>query len=556
MKQTTSNLMYKTLAHTFSLMRFKTSPFISIGLAVSMIASCSEKPDVASGEGGDLKVATETKVDFGSSVLDLFPDTGVEPLEASAEVESSCSFSYVPTGSTWRETLDEKDVFFASIKGDGWIMGVGKGGSIYSLRGPYGESIPPQRIESPWNDEVWQTVATNEDLIGPIHEYQAEHRDQYRVTEPLMYFIHQSGIYTPGAKKDGGGKAAAFYSPTLRKRWNPDSKTLELVSWMQQAHTPCVWKSGLLIYTSYRDLGGGILEVNKVLHNFGTEKMNYTNTPWGGIRHSSMPHGIMGKPDGSWEAIEGIYGWTDIPTRNLVDTGGWMAWTQDPKDTASPSLALVFGTDANDVSKGRRVDEAIRWGKAGSGPGSNIRDYQVVERMGHPEIMPGESWSIRWYLVSGSLVDVREHAAKLADKAFMAPLKYENSPVQPVWVDNGLVNTEGRGEKWGGLLAFPEKGAVPVFLLVDKSSDKQVISADIYALAESEPYPNPLPVDHAEYKRYQNRVIYRQYSPHIGYENLLGYAHVKQPETPSAGKIKAPDGVELHPSAKDLWFAE
>ena len=106
------------------------------------------------------------------------------------------------------------------------------------------------------------------------------------------------------------------------------------------------------------------------------------------------------------------------------------------------------------------------------------------------------------------------------------------------------------------MLAFPEKGAVPVFLLVDKSSDKQVISADIYALAESEPYPNPLPVDHAEYKRYQNRVIYRQYSPHIGYENLLGYAHVKQPETPSAGKIKAPDGVELHPSAKDLWFAE
>ena len=76
--------------------------------------------------------------------------------------------------------LNEEDVFYASIKGDGWIMGVGKGGSIYSLRGPYGESVPPQRIESPWNDEVWQTVATNEDLIGPIHEYQAEHRDQYR----------------------------------------------------------------------------------------------------------------------------------------------------------------------------------------------------------------------------------------------------------------------------------------------------------------------------------------------------------------------------------------
>ena len=212
-----------------------------------------------------------------------------------------------------------------------------------------------------------------------------------------MYFIHQSGIYTPGAKKSDTGKASAFYLPTLRKRWNAETKTLELVSWMQQAHTPCVWKSGLLIYTAYRDLGGGILEVNKVLHNFGTEKMNFTNTPWGGIRHSSMPHGIMAKPDGSWEAIDGIYGWTNIPTKNLIDTGGWMAWTKDPKSETSPSLALVFGSDANDVSKGRRMDEAIRWGKAGSGPGSNIRDYQVTERMGHPVIEPGDSWSIRWY---------------------------------------------------------------------------------------------------------------------------------------------------------------
>ena len=518
-------------------MRFTIHSLVAVSLALSVLPACSEKSEPAT-SAGDKTQAPEKEVDLGASVLDLFPDTGVEPVEGSADAESSITFSYVPSGSTWREGLNEEDVFYASIKGDGWIMGVGKGGSIYSLRGPYGESVPPQRIESPWNDEVWQTVATNEDLIGPIHEYQAEHRDQYRVTEPLMYFIHQSGIYTPGAKKSDTGKASAFYSPTLRKRWNAETKTLELVSWMQQAHTPCVWKSGLLIYTAYRDLGGGILEVNKVLHNFGTEKMNFTNTPWGGIRHSSMPHGIMAKPDGSWEAIDGIYGWTNIPTKNLIDTGGWMAWTKDPKSETSPSLALVFGSDANDVSKGRRMDEAIRWGKAGSGPGSNIRDYQVTERMGHPVIMPGDSWSIRWYMVSGSFAEVRKHAAKLADKAFIAPQVYENSPVQPVWVDQGIVNTEGKGEKWGGLLAFPEKGSVPVFLLVDKRNNQQVISADIYALAESEPYPNPLPKDHAEYQRYQNRKIYRQYSPHIGYESLLGYAHVKQDEDSMAGKIQ------------------
>lgn len=530
---------------------------ILIGLSVLLAPSCSRKttPETDT-EDGLVGPEIEVQVDLGASVLDLFPDTGVEPVAGSADAESSCTFSYVPSGSTWREGLNEESVFYASIKGDGWIMGVGKGGSIYSLRGPYGESVPPQRIESPWNDEVWQTVATNEDLIGPIHEYQAEHRDQYRVTEPLMYFIHQSGIYTPGAKKADGGKASAFYSPTLRERWNPETKTLELVSWMQQAHTPCVWKSGLLIYTSYRDLGGGILEVNKVLHNFGSEKMNYTNTPWGGIRHSSMPHGIMAKPGGGWEAIDGIYGWTNIPTKNLVDTGGWMAWTQDPKDEASPSLALVFGSDANDVSKGRRMDEAIRWGKAGSGPRSNIRDYQVTERMGHPVIKPGDSWSIRWYLVSGSFAKVRAHAAKLADKALIAPINYQDSPIQSVWVDQGVVNTNGKGKQWGNLLAFPEKGAVPVFLLEDNRSGQQVISADIYALAESEPYPNPLPKEHPEYSRYQNRVIYRQYSPHIGYKNLLGYAHLRKAGTTTADILSSPEGVELHSSAQNLIFAK
>ena len=233
-----------------------------------------------------------------------------------------------------------------------------------------------------------------------------------------------------------------------------------------------------------------------------------------------------------------------------------MAWTQDPKNEASPSLALVFGNDSNDVSKGRRMDEAIRWGKAGSGPASNIRDYQVTERMGHPVIHPGESWSIRWYLVSGSFAKVRAHAAKLADKALIAPIKYEDSPTQTLWIEQGIINTESKGKQWGSLLAFPEEGAVPVFLLRDKRNGQQLVSADIYALAESEPYPNPLPKDHAEYSRYQNRQIYRQYSPHIGYESLLGYARVKPADGVSAAEITVPEGVDLHESAKGLWFAE
>lgn len=97
-----------------------------------------------------------------------------------------------------------------------------------------------------------------------------------------------------------------------------------------------------------------------------------------------------------------------------LDSGGWMAWTQDASKDKSPSLALVFGTDREDTSNGKRKDEAIRWGNAGN---DKVRDYEVAERMSHAPVEPGDSWSVRWYLVSGEFSDVRKQASRLSEKA-------------------------------------------------------------------------------------------------------------------------------------------
>jgi hypothetical protein len=488
-----------------------------------------------------------------ASVLDVFPDTGVP----GAAGKSSCTFTYAPSGSSWTDGVNEKDVFLASIQGDGWQMGVGKGGQIYSLRGPYGESVPPQRVASPWNDEVWQSVVTSEELIGPVQDYQNANRKEWdkiwNATFPLMYFVHQAGIYTKGAGTDGGAVAAPFYSPCLRKRWNAETRTLELVNWMQQARTPCVWKSGVLIYTAYRDLGKGVVEVNQVLHNFGAETLTFLNTPWGGVRDSSLPNVVISNPDGSWEKTGGVYGWTDIPTRHLVDTGGWMAWTQDPERKDSPSLALVFGTDRNDVSNGKRKDEAIRWGNAGN---DKVRDYEVAERMSHAYVEPGDSWSIRWYLVSGKLSAVRKQAAALSAKSGVSELQFDCSKKQPVWVDGNTVSTQGKGSPTFELCAFPAKGTVPVFLIKDRRTGKQLITTDIYALAETEPFPNPLPKELEIHDIYNNRVVYKQYAPHIGYDNLLGYAFKRKPDTVKVEPLAVPasENISLDADASKLWI--
>jgi hypothetical protein len=449
-----------------------------------------------------------------ASVLDLFPESGVK----AAPGKTGCTFEYQASGSAWTAGCDEEAVFLASIEGDGWTLGIGKGGQIYSLRGPFGESVPPQRVESPWNDEVWQFVATNEELIGPLQEYQNANPHMRTATLPLMYFIHQAGIYTKGAGFDGGQVAAPFYSPCLRKEWEPETRTLKMVNWIQQARTPCVWKSGLLVYSAYRDCGDGIIEVNQVVHNFGTETLSFLNAPWGGVRKSSLPHTLLSKPDGTWEEVDGRFGWTDIPTRPLTDTGGWIAYAQEPESKKSPSLALVFGIGPRAAA--RRGDELIRWGTAGE-PG---RDYEVTERISKVPLGPGRSLSVRWYMVAGDFSNVWKAANELSVKAGVRPIRFDESAKQPVWIQDGKVTTGGQGAPWVELRAFPAGGTVPVFLLEDRRTGRQLITTDIYALAETEPYPNPLPEDYPQRDLYDNRVIYNQYAPHIGYKNLLGFA--------------------------------
>lgn len=451
----------------------------------------------------------------GASVLDLFPDSVVK----SSSGKTTCSFDYRASGSKWTEGCDERSVFLASLKGDGWTLGIGKGGQIYSLRGPFGESVPPQRVESPWNDEVWQAVVTSEELIAPLQDYQNANRDNWptiwKDTFPLMYFVHQAGIYTKGAGFDGGAVAAPFYSPCLRKEWNPQTRTLKLVNWMQQARTPCIWKSGVLAYTAYRDCGDGIIEINQVLHNFGTEELTFLNTPWGGVRKSSLSHTVISSPDGTWEVADGMYGWTDIPTRAQADTGGWIGYVQDAEKKASPALALVFGADEN----ANRSNEMIRWGTAGE----KNRDYEVTERISKISIRPGASLSVRWYLVSGEFSKVCKTANSLASKAGVRPVEFSADDKQSVWIKDSKVTTEGKGEPWTELCAFPAAGTVPVFLLEDKRTGEQLVTADVYALAETEPYPNPLPEEYPQRELYDHRVIYKQYAPHIGYKNLLGF---------------------------------
>jgi hypothetical protein len=452
----------------------------------------------------------------------------------------ACFFEYEPGGSKWVEGVDESKVFHAAIVDGDLRLGIGKGGQIYSIRGPFGEAVPPQRPQAPWIDEVWHLVVTNEDLIAPIHHHQNENPQAHWVPAmPLQYFIHQAGIYLDGLTGPAELSPAKepFYSPLLESRWDPDSSTLFLANWAQQARAPNVWKSGALVLTAYRAIGGGAVEVTQSLTNFGTEDFTYLNAPWGGVRHSSLPQTVLSGADGDWSKVAGRWGWSGIPSEKFTDTGGWIAWTSPQCRDADPALALVFGREAEGAQPWKRAPFRIVHGTAGDGA---ERDYNVVEASCSVLVRPGGTIVARWYLVSGPYGEVRKRAAELSPYAGMWMPEFDGASRVPVWMADGKPSKSGEGTPAFHLHAVPAAGTVPVFLIEDLRSGKVLMSADPYLLARSAPLENPLPVGHPEHARYQGREVFYPYEGPGRVAGLLGFA----------GKRTAADGSTEYLSAE------
>ncbi|MDJ0630795.1 MAG: hypothetical protein QNJ44_21240 [Rhodobacter sp.] len=93
----------------------------------------------------------------------------------------------------------------AMVTPNGSVLGVGKGGQIYSLKTPGDrtEIITGQRWSSIWADEVFQTIATS----TKIRQVQQPGVD-------TRYHYHQAGTYTRGPFR-GDGSAAAKGCPPV-----------------------------------------------------------------------------------------------------------------------------------------------------------------------------------------------------------------------------------------------------------------------------------------------------------------------------------------------------
>jgi len=438
--------------------------------------------------------------------------------------------AYAPSGSTWAEGLDERSVFRAELasRGDGgrwWTLRIGRGGQVTSFRGPFGESVPPQVHEgAPWIDEVWQIVSVSSGR---------QNRDRLPGgRRPLAYFIHGSGIYLRDPKH-----AAPFYCPMLATDWNPAAGCYAVLAWGQQAHVPTVYRSGALYTTVFRAAAEGVVEVTYAVHNFGQDVLDYFNTPWGGVRHTTLPVHVLSRPDGTWGPAGGRFGDRDT-TVNVTETGGWSAFVQSDRGGAERwGLGLVFGRDATLAGAGGAPgarDKSspfsptrYRWGYAGNPDRPNLRDYFVAVVNPRCRVRPGQTFWYRVYFVVDTVERLPETARRLVPHTGCGLIVPERAKTPLVAVTPRTLGlTQGNQDGDRTLFrtyAWPAEGTVPLFLLRETATGRLCVTDDPYRFASTEPFENPYPPDHPKHGRGEGLQVLRPYDGRTAYLGLLGY---------------------------------
>ena len=325
--------------------------------------------------------------------------------------------AYDPSASLWGHDWDEAHVLAARISQavqDGglgatnrsWDLRVGLGGHVYSLRVPaLGETVPPSKTskdQSIWNDEVWQGVA-----VSPLND----------PGNGSPYFLHQSGPYI----KDPIQKEP-FYSPQVAATLDASDRSYTTINWTPHGHSNIYsdenpsndFKSYVLSFTRYQDLGQGLLEVTLGYYNYGPDLITWLNMPWGGVRRTSTEYAFISEVGGTTWGSPPSNGFGAATPSELNDTGGWVGFSAS--DTgATPALGLVFGQDAHVLPTNSVGASWYRWGYAGGAFSTNEtswRNYFVSSNIRRYNLSQGNGIWSRTYFVLGD--DISDLSSRIA----------------------------------------------------------------------------------------------------------------------------------------------
>ena len=410
------------------------------------------------------------------SVLPAVDGAGGEVFEVSTTNEFSHSQG------PWATQGAEESVFLRAfrtvdLQGRPIEFRIGKGGHLYSIQSAIGELVPPQwrdarrNMLSPWNDEVWQSVAVTR--------------------EPEKIFVHQSGCYVKTGE-------LPIYAPCLAQSWSPEEKTFTMLSWGMVPQTASTHVSEVLYYTRYRFAARGVLEVTVGIFDFGKSGYPWLNTPWGGVRQTALGELWMAEPNerGAARRLDplprfGEQGSTDF----APNTGGWMAFAEEGAAGDRYAVGLTFGRDdfptsGIDPALLPRAKTLLRFGRAG-GESEEVakatRNYSVAVVVPRFGLAPGRGVWWRYYMVFGafdSLVrQCPDWAGKTSGGEMIFPVSDSESRTFELCLEKGMIPSDAvlapdlqrstRFEPW------PKPGSLPVFAFQLKKNGSWVVTSDV-----------------------------------------------------------------------------
>jgi len=382
--------------------------------------------------------------------------------------------------------LDEKQVFYRRLEhsetNKSWTIKIGKGGQLFSIKTPEtGELIAPQRADAgQWVDEILQhtlpfppekppTPPDNNIVDGDIH--QAGYYSQSELGARTPLFIPQS-----------------VYSPLFHFYVHPDSKSVSYKTWPQHAHLPrTIAKNQVLFSQTITDLGGGLVEINLEINNWGEETYPLSQLPWSAYNANKLTSHIISLPDGSYEDRYSTFGGYDIANEigiiNLRNnsTGGWIAFTTgtNPSDRG---IGIIYGKTLQ-PQEGNKT--AIRWGQYSTDP---LRTGVVGTIRRNIELLPKESLHVRYFIAIGSLSDIQNLGNSYQNQVILEKISRSEQDANRIAICSSPTTEIKRGCPAGTTplfhtLRYYVPSAKPLFLLKNTLNSKYRVTDDPYEIS-------------------------------------------------------------------------
>lgn len=155
-------------------------------------------------------------------------------------------------------------------------------------------------------------------------------------------------------------------------------------------------------------------------------------------------------------------------------------------------------------------------------PDNTFRNYEVAVVIPKFRLAPGTTIWYRSYLVVNRKDRTVELAKYLVDK-----VDYGYRVFDPATTPTVPVNLPGQGSF--ELFANPVPGTMPLFLIENKTTGREVTTTDPYIFVPQEKLDFGIPPEHPQADYYNQAIGYSMDENNTNWKRLLGYGYVDRP---------------------------